>query len=140
MIWSTVLTLLVALIDDVDGGPARIARSLPPIQQTVMRVAIRPESAPPAEWRERRGPKCLAATSLSGAVLSGPDTVDFLVGDQRRFRAQLDRDCPTLDFYGGFYLQPVNQWICAGRDEIRSRMGGVCQINRFRRLEARPTR
>lgn len=133
------LTLFAALLDGVSGG-SRPALAAAPVEQAVMRVPIRAEPASAIEWRERRGPKCLAAGSLAAAVLSGPASVDFLVRDQRRFRARLDSDCPTLDFYGGFYLQPADQWVCAGRDEIRSRIGGACQINRFRRLEARTQR
>ena len=36
-----------------------------------------------------------------------------MLGDHRRMRAELDEDCPALDFYGGFYLQ------LAGRPAVR---------------------
>ena len=42
---------------------------------------------------------------------------------------------PALDFYGGFYLQPDDDRICAKRETIRSRVGGSCRIERFRLLE-----
>lgn len=140
MIWSTLLTLVAALVDTAPADPPRVSRGVTIEERMILRVPIRPQAAPLLEWRERRGPRCIAASGLAGAMLSGPDTVDFLFGDRRRFRARLDRDCPTLDFYGGFYLQPADQWICAGRDEIRSRIGGACQIDRFRRLEPRVAR
>ena len=57
--------------------------------------------------------------------------------DRSRVRAKIDDDCPAIDFYGGFYLQPEDDRVCAKRDEIRSRMGGSCRIERFRSLEAR---
>ena len=46
----------------------------------------------------------------------------------------MDSDCPALDFYGGFYLQPDDERICAKRETIRSRVGGSCRIERFRLL------
>ena len=67
-------------------------------------------------------------------MLSGRSSVDFVLRDRRRVRAELDSDCPALDFYGGFYVQPDDDRICARRDVIRSRMGGICRIERFRRL------
>ena len=59
------------------------------------------------------------------------------MADRSRVRAKIDDDCPAIDFYGGFYLQPEDDRVCAKRDEIRSRMGGSCRIERFRSLEAR---
>jgi hypothetical protein len=65
------------------------------------------------------------------AVLSGPEEVDFVPTNRRRVRAHFDEDCPALDFYGGFYLRPEDERLCAGRDSIHSRMGGSCTIERF---------
>jgi len=56
------------------------------------------------------------------------------VSTDMRGRAQLDEDCPALDFYNGFYLTPQNGKVCAKRDDIHSRMGRSCRIERFRRL------
>ena len=70
------------------------------------------------------------------AMLSGEEQIDFMLADRSRVRAQLDEDCPALDFYGGFYLQfGKDQQICAKRDAIHSRMGGSCEIRRFRLLD-----
>ncbi len=57
------------------------------------------------------------------------------MADHSRVRAHIDEDCPALDFYGDFYLQPEDDRLCAGRDAIHSRMGGSCRIEQFRRLE-----
>ena len=46
----------------------------------------------------------------------------------------MDSDCPALDFYGRFYLQPDDENICARRETIRSRVGGSCRIEKFRKL------
>jgi hypothetical protein len=52
-------------------------------------------------------------------------------------RAKLERSCPALDYYFGFYIMPAaDGQICADRDSIRSRVGGECGIDRFRTLKA----
>ena len=51
-------------------------------------------------------------------------------------RARLASSCPALDYYYGFYITPnADGQVCADRDVIRSRMGGACQIDKFRLLK-----
>ena len=104
--------------------------------QVILKVPIRPRPlSPQFEWREHKGPKCIAAGAIRGALLSGPQQVDFVLGDgPRRIRAELEEDCPALDFYKGFYLQPQDEQLCAGRDAVHSRIGGSCTIERFKQL------
>lgn len=101
----------------------------------VIRVPARPRSAPARfAWAEARGPRCIAARYVDSALLSGTQHVDFVMANKRRFRARFDGNCPALDFYEGFYLNSPDRMICAGRDTIRSRMGGTCAIAAFRQL------
>ena len=86
------------------------------------------------EWVEHKGPKCVPVGAIRMALLSGPSQVDFILANRERVRAQLDEDCPALDFYGGFYLQPGDDRLCVRRDAIHSRIGGSCAIERFRQL------
>ena len=54
----------------------------------------------------------------------------------RNWRAKLESSCPALDYYYGFYITPnPDGMVCEDRDNIRSRMGGACEIDRFRGLE-----
>jgi hypothetical protein len=57
-----------------------------------------------------------------------------VMANRARVRAQFDEGCPALDFYGGFYLQPEDERLCARRDAVHSRMGGSCRIERFKLL------
>ena len=83
-------------------------------------------------WRESRGPRCIPVSSLAGATLLGQNSVDLILRDNRRFRAQLESRCPALDYYRGFYIDTTADGrICAARDAIRSRAGGECQIEQF---------
>lgn len=103
--------------------------------ELIIRIPVQPRPfGPPIEWIEHKAPKCIPVAAIRGALLSGPEQVDFIVGNGARIRAKLDEDCPALDFYAGFYLQPQDQRLCIGRDAIHSRMGGSCTIEQFRQL------
>lgn len=108
-------------------------------QELILRVpVIRPRVQRPIRWVEKKGPKCIAADQIVAAALGDERSVDFLLSDRTRMRARMDDDCPTLDFYGNFYIQPEDEKVCARRDEIRSRIGGSCRIEKFRRMVPRP--
>jgi len=110
-------------------------------RQIIIRVpsgpprAIAPAGASLIKWRESRGPNCIAATRLIGATLLSQNSVDLILRDNSRVRARLQRTCPALDYYRGFYINATADGrICADRDSIRSRAGGECQIDQFRAL------
>lgn len=89
-------------------------------------------------WDERKGPKCVEAATLASAAISPSGDVDLIVTDGRRLRAKLDDNCPTLNFYAGFYLRgTADGMVCAKRDALRSRSGARCEISRFRTLAAK---
>ena len=53
----------------------------------------------------------------------------------RVIRARLEKGCPSIDFYSGFYLKPTKDGqLCQDRDTIHSRTGGACEIEKFRTL------
>lgn len=104
-------------------------------EQWILRVPVRPQRPlPRLDWVEGKKFKCVPAGAIRGAMLSGPDQVDFLMPQRQRVRASFNSGCPALDFYGGFYLKTDDERVCARRDSIHSRMGGSCRIERFRRL------
>ena len=111
-------------------------------EHILIRVPVRPGPTPeaataPVEWKESRGPKCVPMRSIAGAGLVGPNSVDLILRDRSRVRAKLEKSCPALDYYYGFYMRvPEDGQICADRDAVRSRMGGQCEIDKFRTLTA----
>lgn len=103
-------------------------------QQVVIRMRATPVVKPTA-WVEKKGPKCVALGDLAGALVARPDAVDLVLANSARVRARLDEDCPSLNFYRGFYIKPTKDGkVCAGRDAIRSRAGRTCEIETFRKL------
>ena len=86
-------------------------------------------------WEEHHGPRCIAWSQIAGAGLLSQDSVDLVFRDATRVRARLERHCPALDYYNGFYMAATpDGLICADRDSIRARTGGECRIDRFRSL------
>jgi hypothetical protein len=139
--WLGFIAMLLGATEtgEADPDPRRPA-PLPPVrmmtiqQETILRVPVRPNPRLHLRWEEEKGPKCLPAAAIAGAMLSSPDSIDILLRNRQRMRAKLDNDCNGLDFYGSLYLQTDDGKFCAKRDSIHSRMGGTCRIQKFRTL------
>ena len=133
------------------AAPPRAAQAPPPPPPGYGQVVVRGQiivritrgtaaaaMANAGDWKEKKGPRCVAARSLAGAALSSASSVDFILRDGARVRARLDAKCPALDYYYGFYITPnPDGMVCADRDAIRSRVGGQCGIDKFRTLHPR---
>ena len=136
-IWNF-LPLLFGLLGAQPGAVGQTVTRLIVQDEVILRVPVQPRPLmPEIEWVEKKGPKCIPAAAIQRALLSGSEQVDFVLANRVRIRAQFDEDCPALDLYGGFYLQPEDDRLCAGRDAIHSRIGGSCTINRFKQLVPR---
>ncbi|WP_084250980.1 hypothetical protein [Sphingomonas pruni] len=99
--------------------------------------AQQPTPVRPIKWAEKKGPKCIAADQLGGAIVAA-DYVDLVLRGGDRVRAELDGDCSGLGYYGGFYVKPsADGQVCAGRDSIRTRSGDQCTIRKFKKLVAK---
>ena len=100
---------------------------------------LAPAAPPPAtEWKEKKGPKCIAPADVGGAVFRRSEQVDLVMIGGRRLRAKLAGDCGPMDFYSGVYIRPGSDGrICADRDAIRTRSGATCPIDDFRTLVAK---
>lgn len=146
---STSLLLLAAPASPLGGAepklpPVGMATQLAIHQRIVVRVPRIPDQPPPLKngkpnqtpvWRERKTAKCLPMTTIAGAAFTRAESIDMILVDGRRIRARFNNDCPSLDFYQGFYLKPTADGaICVRRDAIRSRGGHACRIESFREL------
>ncbi|MES2137098.1 MAG: hypothetical protein V4502_08570 [Pseudomonadota bacterium] len=133
-IWNFV-PLLLGLFAAQPGAVEQSVTRLVVQDEVILRVPIQPHPlTPQIDWAEQKGPKCIPAAAIRRAMLSGSEQVDFILTNHARVRAKFDEDCPALDFYAGFYLQPKDERVCVGRDAIFSRMGGSCTIHRFKQL------
>ena len=133
-LWNFV-PLLLGLFAAQPGAVGQTVTRLIIQDEVILRVPVQPHALiPQFEWVEKKGPKCIPAGEIQRALLSGSQQVDFIMANRSRVRAQLDEDCPALDFYAGFYLQPPDDRLCAHRDAVYSRIGGSCSIERFKQL------
>jgi len=139
MILTGLVGLLAAMLAGSEEPPApREGVSIMTIEERlIIRVPVAPRPRVRLRWDEEKGPKCVPASAIARAFLSGPDSIDFMLRGRQFVRAELDSDCEGLDFYGGFYVQPEDRRICARRDTIRSRVGGSCRIEKFHTLVPR---
>lgn len=137
--WPTAALLLLAAGASVPA-PAEPSRAKPRIMvREQMVIHMRGRFTPPVavQWKEGKGPKCVAVRLIAGAAMVSQNSVDLVLHTGKRIRARLESSCPALDYYYGFYITPNKDgMICEDRDIIRSRMGGQCEIDRFRGLEA----
>jgi hypothetical protein len=129
------MPLLLGLLGAGPGAVGQSVTRLIVYDEVILRVPVAPRPLlPEIDWLEHKGPKCIPAGAIRWAQLSGPSQVDFILVNRSRMRAQLDEDCPALDFYGGLYLEPDDGRLCVRRDAIHSRIGGSCTIERFKQL------
>jgi len=138
---GTFLNFVPLLLGLVAAQPAAMQQSVTRLivqDEIILRVPVQPRPLlPQIEWIEKKGPKCIPAAAIQRALLSGSEQVDFVLMNRARIRAKFDEGCPALDFYAGFYLQPQDERLCAGRDAVHSRIGGSCTIERFKELVPR---
>lgn len=130
------LLSLATAQDDTQGDePQPVVRRLIVERQLLLRVPVRPRPAMQRfNWIGGKRFRCVHTSAIRGALLAGPDHVDFLLPQRRRIRATFDGNCPALDFYGGFYLKTEDHRLCIRRDSVHSRMGGSCRIESFQSL------
>jgi hypothetical protein len=134
----SLIPLLLGLVAVQPAAMQQTVTRLVVQDEVILRIPVEPQPMrPPIQWIEHKGPKCIPVSAIRAALLSGEEQVDFVFGNRARVRAKLEEDCPALDFYAGFYIQPQGDRLCAGRDAIHSRMGGSCSIERFKLLEPR---
>ena len=134
---ATFLGLIPVLLGMFAAQPAGVpsVTRLVMQDQIILRIPVQPRpQVPRFNWVEHKGPRCIPAQAIRRALLSGSERVDFVLSNRMRVRAELEKDCPALDFYGGFYLRMEDDLLCARRDAVHSRMGGSCRIEKFKRL------
>ncbi|KQX20131.1 hypothetical protein ASD39_09645 [Sphingomonas sp. Root50] len=116
-----------------DPRPVRVAQVT--VEQSLIVRVPRRIPAKPLRWKTKKGPKCVAMSAIAGAAVVADDAIDLVLKGGQRLRAQFSSNCPALDYYSGFYILPTDDGnICADRDVIRTRSGGQCEIERFRKL------
>ncbi len=138
---ALLLSFLPLALGVVAADPGRVGQSVTRLvirDEIVWRVPVSPRPVQQrVAWVETKGPRCVPTGAIRRAMLAGRGNVDFVLANRTRIRAKFDDDCPALDFYAGLYLLPDDDLLCAGRDSVHSRVGGSCEIEKFRLLRPR---
>lgn len=138
--FHSILLLLVAPAD----APVQWAQ-LTIERRAIIRVPMAGKGRAPAriapeakdDWREKKGPRCIALRSIRAASIVADHGVDLILADNHRYRARLEKGCNSRGFYSGFYVEPDEDGsLCSGRDELQARSGLSCAIDSFKRLVA----
>lgn len=131
---------IIAALLSLTGAEVAGAQRITITREQVVRIPLQPMRSlplprPMPQWKEGRGPKCIKRADIVGASVNAQKSVDFILRDRTRHRANLQRNCPALDYYREFYLKPTADGkICQDRDAVHARSGGECEIDRFRKL------
>ncbi|MET0361167.1 MAG: hypothetical protein ABW048_05370 [Sphingobium sp.] len=135
---------ILLLLASPEAGPVQWAQ-VSIEQRVIIRVPMTRGGTAPSrvqakqaeQWRERKGPRCIALRSIRAASILVTDGVDLILADKHRYRARLERGCRSIGFYSGFYVEPDDDGsLCSGRDQLQARSGLNCGIDSFRRLVA----
>lgn len=92
-------------------------------------------------WQQGKAHRdgCVESARIAAAEVVDHRHLDLILRGGRRVRLILHNDCPQLTFYGGFYYsQTQSGMICAGRDRVIGRAGGVCRVRALAELKERP--
>lgn len=131
MVWRRLIVM--ATVAALLPAPAT-AGILDFVKRKVDRVPVKP--AKPKPQREPRpepppagSSACVDITRVAAAQVFGDTSVELTLQGGARWRMYFGQDCPTLDFYRGFYYRRAEQGrLCAGRDAVIMRAGGECAI------------
>ncbi len=95
-----------------------------------------PSNAPRTRnYEERRIGRCLPMAEIAGVQVLQDERLLLFMRDQRIISAQLERACNARDFYLGFYLERSEDGrLCMDRDDLHSRSGATCELERLYQL------
>ncbi|MEP2736141.1 MAG: hypothetical protein ABJP34_07560 [Erythrobacter sp.] len=98
-------------------------------------VADLPSRAPSSKLVERKTGKCIPVSSIAGVQTSSGSKLLLYLRDRRVLTVKLEKSCRSRDFYSGFYVEKNKDGkLCVDRDELHSRSGAKCEVERMRQL------
>lgn len=81
--------------------------------------------------------RCVPMSGISGVQTGTGNRLLLFLRDDRIVSINLERTCRARDFYSGFYIERSEDGqLCVGRDELLSRSGAKCEVERMRELVA----
>ncbi len=88
-------------------------------------------------YEEREMERCIPVNRISGVQTGNGNRLLLFMRDQRILSINLERACRARDFYSGFYIERNEDGqLCVDRDELQSRSGARCEVERMSELVA----
>lgn len=100
-------------------------------------LAQLPQRELSTRYEEREIARCLPVSGISGVQTGDGNRLLLFLRDQRVITVNLERACRAREFYSGFYIERNEDGqFCVDRDELQSRSGAKCEVERMRQLVA----
>ena len=100
-------------------------------------LARLPQRGLTTSFEEREMERCVPMAGISGVQTGTGNRLLLFLRDDRIVSINLERACRARDFYSGFYIERSDDGkLCVDRDELQSRSGAKCEIERMRELVA----
>lgn len=100
-------------------------------------LARLPQRGLTTQFEEREMDRCLPVSRISGVQTGNGNRLLLFLNDNRIVSLNLERACRAREFYSGFYIErPEDGQLCVDRDELQSRSGARCEVERMRQLVA----
>jgi len=98
-------------------------------------LAQLPQRGLNTRYEEREIDRCLAVDTIVGVQSGNGNRLLLFLNDRRMITLNLERACRASQFYSGFYVEQNDDGrLCVGRDELQSRSGAKCEVERMRQL------
>ena len=100
-------------------------------------LAQLPQESLRTRYEERKMEKCLPVNRIAGVQTGSGNRLLLFMRDNRIDSVNLEKACRARDFYSGFYVERNEDGqLCVDRDELQSRSGAKCEVERMRQLVA----
>lgn len=100
-------------------------------------LARLPQRGLTTQFEEREMDRCVPMDGIAGVQTGNGNRLLLFLRDERIVTINLERACRARDFYSGFYLEGSEDgMLCVERDQLQSRSGAKCEIERMRQLVA----
>lgn len=98
-------------------------------------LAQLPQRGINTRYVEREMDDCVPVSTIAGVQTGTGNRLLLFLSDERVVSLNLERACRARDFYSGFYVERNEDGqLCVSRDELQSRSGARCEIERMRQL------
>lgn len=88
-----------------------------------------------SRYQEKRIGKCIPLEAIGSVQTGSGNRIVLFLRDARMISVSLAKSCHSRDFYSGFYVERHQDGrLCIERDQLQSRTGAKCEIERLRQL------